>query len=116
MLLTLSCLTRTAVACVSPGGAFVSLYAPNDRGRRSSPQPQRAEIEPSMKPRPINLLLVALLLGSLAQLVAAESKPNVLLILSDDHSYPHVGCYGNTDIMTPNLDRFAAEGASIGPM
>ncbi|MSU64586.1 MAG: arylsulfatase [Opitutus sp.] len=43
-------------------------------------------------------------------LSAAEPKPNVLLILSDDHSYPHVGCYGNQDIMTPNLDRFAAEG------
>ena len=56
------------------------------------------------------LLFAVVLLASLARLTAAESKPNVLLILSDDHSYPHVGCYGNKDIMTPNLDRFAAEG------
>jgi arylsulfatase A-like enzyme len=55
-------------------------------------------------------ILAALLLSSVARLTAAEPKPNVLLILSDDHSYPHVGCYGNSDIMTPNLDRFAAEG------
>lgn len=45
---------------------------------------------------------------------ALESKPNILLILSDDHSVPHVGCYGNADFLkyniTPNLDAFAAEG------
>ena len=54
--------------------------------------------------------LAALLFAPLAALYAAESKLNVLLILSDDHSYPHVGCYGNKDILTPNLDKFAAEG------
>jgi arylsulfatase A-like enzyme len=55
-------------------------------------------------------ILIALLLASLAQLSAAEPKLNVLLILSDDQSYPHVGCYGNKDVMTPNLDKFAAQG------
>ncbi len=48
------------------------------------------------------ILFIALLLASLAALHAAEPKVNVLLILSDDQSYPHVGCYGNKDIMTPN--------------
>jgi arylsulfatase A-like enzyme len=41
---------------------------------------------------------------------AAESRPNILLILSDDHSFAHLGCYGNGDIRTPNLDRLAADG------
>ncbi|MFI3248953.1 MAG: sulfatase [Rikenellaceae bacterium] len=40
----------------------------------------------------------------------ADSRPNILMILSDDHSAAHVGCYGNRDIVTPNLDKFAGEG------
>jgi N-sulfoglucosamine sulfohydrolase len=44
---------------------------------------------------------------SLAQ---TPSRPNVLLVLSDDHSAAHVGAYGNADIKTPNLDAFAKEG------
>ncbi len=38
------------------------------------------------------------------------SKPNILLILSDDHTAEFTGCYGNKTIHTPNLDRFASEG------
>lgn len=43
-------------------------------------------------------------------LAQTQNRPNILFILSDDHSGPHVGCYGNADVKTPNLDRFAAEG------
>ena len=45
---------------------------------------------------------------------AASGKPNVLLVLSDDHSVPHLGCYGNQNCkrfnITPNLDALAAQG------
>jgi N-sulfoglucosamine sulfohydrolase len=39
-----------------------------------------------------------------------EAPPNILFILSDDHSYPYLGAYGATWMSTPNLDRFAREG------
>lgn len=46
--------------------------------------------------------------------VTSNQRPNVILILSDDHSYPHAGCYGDSNILTnnitPNLDRLANEG------
>jgi len=54
-------------------------------------------------------LLLALLATATAHATTAPSRPNIVVILSDDHSAPYVGCYGYP-IKTPNLDRFAAEG------
>src|SRR5690554_3431552 len=41
------------------------------------------------------------------------SKPNIVLILSDDQGYHDLGAYGNKDIITPHLDRLAAEGVML---
>ena len=40
----------------------------------------------------------------------ASSKPNVVVILTDDQSIGDVGAYGAADIQTPNIDRLAASG------
>lgn len=40
---------------------------------------------------------------------AQSAKPNILLVLSDDQSFAHLGCYNNPDIKTPNIDAFAKE-------
>lgn len=39
-----------------------------------------------------------------------KSRPNILWIVVEDMS-PHWGCYGETTIRTPNIDRLAGEGA-----
>jgi N-sulfoglucosamine sulfohydrolase len=39
-----------------------------------------------------------------------ENKPNIVLIVSDDHGTDALGCYGNPVIKTPALDALAEEG------
>jgi arylsulfatase A-like enzyme len=40
----------------------------------------------------------------------ALRRPSILFILADDLGYGDLGCYGQTKIKTPNLDRLAVEG------
>ncbi len=42
--------------------------------------------------------------------VAANSRPNIILIVSDNQSHSLIGSYGNAAIKTPNIDRLAAQG------
>lgn len=42
--------------------------------------------------------------------VAAESRPNVILILADDLGYADLGCQGSKSVKTPNIDKIAERG------
>ncbi|MHB1179922.1 MAG: sulfatase family protein [Daejeonella sp.] len=37
-------------------------------------------------------------------------RPNVVIILADDMGYADLGCYGASEIKTPNIDKIAQEG------
>lgn len=58
------------------------------------------------------ILASALLLAPVPAAAAAPpaAKPNILVIVSDDHGYADVGFHGCKDIPTPHLDRLAGEG------
>ncbi|MCB1079537.1 MAG: sulfatase-like hydrolase/transferase, partial [Verrucomicrobiae bacterium] len=57
------------------------------------------------------LLILPMLAGGNAH--AAPSRPNVLLILSDDQGWGDLGRHGNPKINTPNLDTLAQSGIEL---
>ncbi len=45
-----------------------------------------------------------------AHFAQAQSKPNIVVFIADDAGWRDFGCYGNTAIRTPNIDRLAQRG------
>jgi arylsulfatase A-like enzyme len=43
-------------------------------------------------------------------LKANATRPNFVIIFTDDQGYEDIGCFGSSDIRTPRLDAMAAEG------
>ncbi|MEM9703109.1 MAG: sulfatase, partial [Planctomycetota bacterium] len=61
----------------------------------------------------MSVLLAALLLGANetpADAAPNRPRPNVLVLLADDHRYDALGFLGHPFLKTPHLDRLAAEG------
>ena len=57
------------------------------------------------------LLLVSVCAAFAVRIVAAETHPNIVLILADDLGYGDVSCYNaESKVATPHLDRLAGEG------
>jgi arylsulfatase A-like enzyme len=50
------------------------------------------------------------LCAGLVHVTAAPTKPNILFILTDDQRWNTLGCMGDTNILTPNIDRLAQQG------
>ncbi|MEO1970059.1 MAG: sulfatase-like hydrolase/transferase, partial [Pirellulaceae bacterium] len=64
-----------------------------------------------MPQRPICLVaLLTTLFFSFPAAAEDASRPNVLIAISDDQSWPHASAYGSTLVNTPTFDRIAKEG------
>ncbi|MEM9936876.1 MAG: sulfatase [Bacteroidota bacterium] len=60
--------------------------------------------------RIIQVLMAICLLSYSPYVGAQETAPNVIIMIADDVSWDDIGCYGNSQVKTPNIDALAAEG------
>lgn len=57
------------------------------------------------------LILGTFFLGSCSEKQEDQRKrPNILLLMSDNHSWNHLGCYGDPVVKTPNIDSLSMQG------
>ncbi|MEP7376151.1 MAG: sulfatase-like hydrolase/transferase [Chitinophagaceae bacterium] len=57
---------------------------------------------------PSKILLPVFILVS--NLIAAQTRPNIIYIMADDMGYADLSSYGRKDYKTPNLDKLASQG------
>jgi len=60
----------------------------------------------------ISVLGCLVLTGGFALSADADERPNILWITCEDIS-PHIGCYGDEQAITPNIDRLATQGVRL---
>ena len=70
--------------------------------------------QPVAQSRFFSFVCVLLVVGFFTPAQAAgdtsQAKPNIIFILADDLGFNQIGCYGDTPIKTPNIDRLAKNG------
>ena len=54
--------------------------------------------------------MVLVLASSVSAWANDQDRPNIMWVTSEDNSYHWIGCYGNEDAKTPNIDKLAANG------
>jgi len=72
-------------------------------------------MRPSMSMSPRCLLPLALLVSVLVPItrVSADDRPNIVLLMGDDHGWDETGYNGHPHLETPVLDRMAASGLRL---
>ncbi len=61
-------------------------------------------------PTLMSVVALGTLTASCKEARPIEKQPNVIYILADDLGIGDIGCYGQTKIQTPNLDKLASQG------
>lgn len=61
----------------------------------------------------IRILFFLVLLVSGFARADDSQRPNIVLVLADDLGYGDLNCYGGTDLKTPRIDQFAANGLRL---
>jgi arylsulfatase A-like enzyme len=61
----------------------------------------------------VRILVLSLFLCAVAAPVAADDRPNIVFIMSDDHAAHAISAYGSRVNRTPNIDRLAREGMRL---
>lgn len=57
----------------------------------------------------LRIFLFAVIATLLYKNASAQKKPNIIIIISDDHAYQAIGAYGSKYGKTPQIDRIAAQ-------
>ncbi|WP_372772287.1 sulfatase [Mangrovibacterium sp.] len=64
-----------------------------------------------MKSPTILFAIAAVYFGTISCTKTEEKQPpNILFIFADDWGFGDLGCYGSTEVATPNLDKLASQG------
>ena len=82
-------------------------------GERKAEAQERGEAELLIEQMKTLLTTLLLTLCCFAGVALQAAKPNIVYLMSDDQSTYSMGCYGNPDVKTPNLDRLAADGMAF---
>ncbi len=69
-----------------------------------------------MKLSNLYLMIALLCVTSVTTVLKAQSKPNVIVIYTDDQGTLDANCYGSKDLTTPNIDRLARTGIRLTQM
>ena len=52
---------------------------------------------------------IMVMMAALASMMAAATRPNILVLMGDDWSWPHAGALGDPVAKTPTFDRLARD-------
>ena len=55
-------------------------------------------------------IAILAMLSATQAFALADERPNIVFLMTDDQSTYSLGCYGNADVKTPNIDQLAAAG------